>query len=223
MTDQINEAAEQAREERMEQLRKEREQKIKAGMDALFSGFQKMAAKESAESYAQFEKTEFMQELISHAEKNDFEQFYFQGMHQINKPIEGALDTLGHDDQWKFLMMNGYQVYNIFTGYFLRTEGSAFSADKGRFLVRGLLKFFISGEEIGISGKDESYWEPRFSLTSHNAIMGFYESIRVMLSSGNVMELALSFATSADISRKNREAYQAAAVDRVMAAAEKVE
>jgi len=109
----------------------------------------------------------------------DLDGFYFGLMYPIESVIDGLLSRELNSPRAEFLAKNLTFVEQNFQKLIVRYEGSPCCADKSRTIMRSLLKFFATGEEISFDRTQKyTYHLPKYIFTTHSEIFEFFESLR---------------------------------------------
>jgi len=76
-------------------------------------------------------------------------------------------------------LFSGYTFYeNHFKYVYTTFEGNACCADKSRWALRALARHLATGLPIPDEQGEHSYWRPRTVLTTHDAIVAFFDALR---------------------------------------------
>lgn len=123
--------------------------------------------------------TPVAEQALSHVQNFDLDGFYFSLVYPLDQMIEGLLvpEVPSADARW-LLRHYGF-VENHFCSVIRAREGSPCSADKARFLLSSLLRFFLTGAEIQINYEQQyTYHLPRVVFTTHADTLAFYRALQ---------------------------------------------
>jgi hypothetical protein len=92
----------------------------------------------------------------------------------IAKHMEGT-----NDDNIVFLYTHYSFVENHFRNLIETSEGSACCADKSRWIIKSLLKYYKDGTEFDMGIDEEKcFWKPRTIFREAKLIIDFYQALR---------------------------------------------
>lgn len=108
------------------------------------------------------------------------EDFFFSVLYPWENFISAFIQLkISSDKEVVYIYKNSEVIDRHFSRQFQKYEGSACSADKSRTVVRCLLDFFLSGEEIKFDYKQEyTYHLPNKIFKTHSEILDFYKAIK---------------------------------------------
>lgn len=100
--------------------------------------------------------------------------------YQFKKFLKGFISVkFGNSHDIKFTLLNHRFLETHFVKWIEQIEGSACSADKSRTIMRRLLTFHQTGEEIAWNYEGEyTYHLPTKVFTTHTEILSFYEGLK---------------------------------------------
>lgn len=134
-------------------------------------------AEECREAYQSVSSHEVVAKAVAGARKGDYEQFYFGFLYPLDKVIDGLLADVTQSPEACFLLKNSQFVESHFERLIEEREGAACSADKSRTIMRALLRFYLSGEEIRFTLGRSDYRLPKTMFTTHDDIVGYFMSL----------------------------------------------
>ena len=135
-------------------------------------------AGESREAYQSVSSHERVAKAVTSARKGDYEQFYFGLLYPFGQMIDGLLEDVTHSPEARFLLKNSRFVESHFQRLIEEREGATCSADKSRTIMRVLLRFYMTGEEIQFSYDQKfTYHLPKTVFTTHDDIVGYFMSL----------------------------------------------
>ncbi len=165
---------------------KVKDTEIAMGLKSLFTGLANMAQAEEAESYETYKYNQAFVQAASYAKDNNFEAFDYLFLHEIEKPINGLLESICESDDFTFLMLHGHDIEVHFAHFIKQFEGTACNADKSRTIIRSLLKHFRTGDDIKFNYDAEfTYHLPNTIFKTHDDIIEFYKGLRKLIITGN--------------------------------------
>ena len=133
---------------------------------------------ESREAYRSVSSNERVAKAMASAKEGDHEQFYFSLLYPLDKVMDGLLADVTQSPEARFLLKNSRFVESHFQHLIEEREGAACSADKSRTIMRALLRFYLSGEEIRFNyGQEVTYHLPKTMFTTHDDIVGYFEGL----------------------------------------------
>jgi hypothetical protein len=113
------------------------------------------------------------------AKSGNFGAFYHAVQYPVNNLLEGLLrEELRDCHEVRFLFMQYRFLENHFKQVFVTYEGNGCSTDKARTLMRALLKFFSTGEEVHFNySQEHTFHLPKRVLTTHASAIGFFNAL----------------------------------------------
>jgi len=147
---------------------------IKRVLESMLGAF----VEESREAYQPVSSNEMVAKAVASARKGDYEQFYFGLRYPLDKVMDGLLADVTQSPEACFLLKNSRFVESHFQHIIEQREGAACSADKSRTIMRALLRFYLSGEEIRFSYDQKfTYHLPKMVFTTHDDIVGYFMAL----------------------------------------------
>lgn len=138
--------------------------------------FSSMITEENKQLYNKIIETSTLHEEVS----DDYEKFYYGVVYPFEKFVDGMIRSELRDNQdVVFLMSKSKFVKRHFTNIIERIEGSACSVDKSRTIIRGLIRYYMKGEEIKFDYDGEyTYHLPKVIFKEQCRIIEFYEAVK---------------------------------------------
>lgn len=129
------------------------------------------------------ENTELYKNIIESSNITKCEnpsEFFHAVIHPFDKFISGFLKTtLSANRDVEFIWKNSQFIERHFRNLFEKYEGGAYSSDKSKTILSGLLRYFSSGEMIEFNYDAKyTYHLPKIIFKSHDQIIEFYEGIK---------------------------------------------
>ena len=120
-----------------------------------------------------------VQKAREQLDKGDFRGFYFALLYPLSNMVDGLLTMqFPHNSKAQFLFRNSSFVENHLKKLFETYEGLYACADKARTVMRELLRFFMTGEEICFHYEGTyTYHLPNRVLTSHGEIVRYFNAV----------------------------------------------
>lgn len=148
---------------------------IKNVLEGLFSGIQESSKK----SFASVADLPAMQAAATAVREGQAESFYYSLIYPLSKMVDGLLSSNLQSEDAKFLFKHSQFVERHYKRLFERFEGSACCADKSRTILRRLVKYFTTGEEIKFNYSGEvTYHLPVKIFKTHAQILQFYKALQ---------------------------------------------
>jgi hypothetical protein len=110
----------------------------------------------------------------------DYEDFHFLLVYPFEKFLKGMIQNTfgGCYADIEFILLNSQFIERQFIELIRKIEGSACCADKSKSIMKRLIRFFETGEEITWDYNAEfTYGMPKMIFTTHNEIITFYQSL----------------------------------------------
>ncbi len=144
---------------------------IKHVLESMLGAF----VEKSREAYQSVSSNEVVAKAVAGARKGDYEQFYFSLRYPLDKVMDGLLADVTQSPEACFLLKNSRFVEPHFQRLIEEREGAACSADKSRTIMRALLRFYMTGENIHFSFDQKfTYHLPKTVFTTQDEIVGYF-------------------------------------------------
>lgn len=147
---------------------------IKQVLESMLGAF----AQQSLAACQAVASNETVANAVEAAKKGDYQMFHFGLCHPLEQVVDGLLADVTHSHEARFLLKHSQFVESHFRYLIEKREGTACCADKSRTLMRALLRFYVTGEEIRFDyGQDFTYHLPRTVFTSHGDIVAYFVGV----------------------------------------------
>ncbi len=136
---------------------------------------------ESAEAYREFANTPQALAAVDAIENGKFDAFYFALQYPIDKLIDGLLSQHTPRDAYdiQFIFKNYRLVERHLRRIIEKHEGAGYCADKSNSVLRALLRFLRTGQEISWNYDQEyTFHLPRIAFTDHATTFAFFKSLK---------------------------------------------
>lgn len=132
------------------------------------------------DSYESVASTPAVQKAVEGVRQDSLSSFYFSLIYPLSNMVDGLLAKelpLSRDAQ--FLFKHSEFVESHFLALIVKFEGSACSSDKSKTVLRRLLGYLKTGEEITFDYTQEyTYHLPKRVFTDHGEITRFFAALR---------------------------------------------
>jgi len=148
----------------------------------IFSSLLSQVHDDEIAMYKSVHKNKAVENAIKTLQSGDYEQLEYS----IKRPIDGYLaglirSEIADCDRVVFIISNYRFVENHFETLINKIEGMACCADKSRSIMRALIKFLVTGENIEFDYSQEyTYHLPRGVFKDHDSIVSFFRSLEFL-------------------------------------------
>jgi hypothetical protein len=147
---------------------------IKQVFESMLGAF----AKESLDAYQAVASNEIVANAVEAAKKGDYQMFRFGLCHPLEQVVDGLLADVTHSQEARFILKHSRFVESHFRYLIEKREGAACCADKSRTIMRVLLRFYMTGEEIRFNfDQDFTYHLPGTVFTTHSDIVAYFVGV----------------------------------------------
>ena len=110
-------------------------------------------------------------------------EFFFAVLYPWDNFIEGFVKSeISPNPDVVFIYRNSEFIDRHFCSLFEKIEGSAYSADKSRTIVKSLLDFYLNGNRIEFNYEGEcTYHLPKKIFKDHDSIVSFYQGLKGLM------------------------------------------
>lgn len=126
---------------------------------------------------------ELFKKIIETSEIDNFqdhEDFFYSVLYPFDKFVNGFIKTeICNNRDVVFLIKNQNFIKHNFSKIIIKKEGTACSSDKSRTIMKRLINYYKTGENIEFDYNQEyTYHLPKKVFTKHEDIVRFYESLK---------------------------------------------
>jgi len=147
---------------------------IKSVLDALLASANGQSLS-MAVAVAELEPVQDALEALRNGEPENFHTFL---LYPLSQAVEGLLSTELGSEEAKFLVKHYRFVESHFERLIVKFEGRACCADKSRTILKRLLTFLTTGNEIAFDYTQQyTYHLPRCIFTTHADIVMFFKGL----------------------------------------------
>jgi len=148
-------------------------------IESVINGIIGSVEKENREFFESILKTSDIENAIESAKKCDSSDFYIYLMYPFSGFVDCLLSTVTDSDNAKFFLKHGEFVERHFLKFIEKKEGQACCADKSGFIMRSVIKFYMTGKPIDMDYSQEyTYHLPKTVFNTHDKIIEFAASIQ---------------------------------------------
>jgi hypothetical protein len=154
----------------------------KEGFLAAIGGLLAEVDRECLEAYQELSRTGTVTNAVASVKKLDFESFYFEMLYPFDQAVDGLLSAELPDAEKAHFVFRHYRfIDNHLCRLFWDYEGSAFSADKARTVLRSIVGFVLTRKPITFDYSDGgAYYLPARVLKKHDEIVALYEALQCL-------------------------------------------
>jgi hypothetical protein len=123
-----------------------------------------------------------IQKALMLANEGDMAGFEQTLLRPMEKTIEGVLHlAVPNNHPVQFLLRHYGFISRHFRSIIEKREGNTCCADKTRFIMRSLMKFYQTGAEIQLNREQQYIFHlPTVVFTTHDAIVAFFEAVQAL-------------------------------------------
>ena len=149
-------------------------------LKSVFLSLLSASERDSDDIYDSLKDDAFFREAAGFVKSRDIRRFYYSTLYPIKQLFAGFLKAeLGvASEEVEFAFMNIQFVKLHFESIIVHTEGLSCSADKANFLLKSLIQYFLTGQEIVIDLDGEfTFHLPKKCFKSHDDVIAYFKAI----------------------------------------------
>ncbi len=147
----------------------------------VLSGMLAAAEVDTLAAYAEFSKSPQAQLAVEAIRKGDFDRFYFALQYPAEQVVDGLLasEIPGDAHDVRFLFRHSQFVERHLRKLIEKYEGGPCAADKTRTILRAILRFLKTGDEIAFDyGQEYTFHLPKRVFTSHAQTIEYFHGLK---------------------------------------------